>query len=244
MVSVHLRDISIKIRIRTSLYTLKSKNIEIVISMLRKMVVSISSSIFQCCVPLVNMVDRIEFISIFNFTNTIRTEVCSIMLKDGISIQDLKNDFITDLIIIENEGRNYICLTKGNISKDISKFIEQFDLKLDYPIIFDGNKCQFGIIGSSEELNNILKTAREIGWGFEILSVQKYDPLVTNAFRKLTKKQKEILIRAYDNGYFDYPRKINAEQLARKIGIHKTTLLNHLHKAEKRLISNIIGGKN
>lgn len=189
------------------------------------------------------MVDRLEVISIFNFTPTTHTEICNITLKDGMSIQSLKSDFITDLIIIGNEGKNYTCLTKGNISDEISKFIGRFDLKLEYPIIFDGATCQFGVIGSPVELNNILKTAREIGWGFEILSVQKYNPLGTNAFRELTKKQKEILIQAYDNGYFDHPRKVNAEQLAKKIGIHKTTLLDHLHKAEKRLIRNIIGEK-
>lgn len=92
-------------------------------------------------------------------------------------------------------------------------------------------------------MNNILKIAKEFGWGFEILSVQKYDPLDLNAFSKLTKKQKEILLHAYDNGYFDHPRKINADQLARKIGIHKTTLLEHLHKAENQVIRNLIGKK-
>lgn len=204
---------------------------------------SVSGSIFQCCVPLTSMIDRLEVLSIFNFTPTTHTEVCNITLKDGMSIESIKSDYITDLIIIGNEGKKYTCLTKGNFSDEISRFLGQFDLKLEYPIIFDGTICQFGIIGSSEELNNILKIAKEFGWGFEILSVQKYDPLDLNAFSKLTKKQKEILLHAYDNGYFDHPRKINADQLARKIGIHKTTLLEHLHKAENQVIRNLIGKK-
>ncbi len=53
-------------------------------------------------------------------------------------------------------------------------------------------------------------------------------------------KQKEILLQAYNSGYFDHPRKVNAGELARKLGMHKTTLLEHLHKAEKRLIGHII----
>lgn len=207
------------------------------------MIVSVPGSIFQCCTSLTTMVDYFEIISIFNFTATTHIEVCDITLKDGVGIQDLKGDFITDMVIIDDNDRNYICLTKGNISNDVSKFIGQFEIKLEYPIIFDGNKCEFGVIGSSEELNNIFKAAREIGWGFEILSIQKYDPMSINALNKLTKRQKEILIRAYDNGYFDHPRKINAGQLAMKIGIHKTTLLDHLHKAEKQIIRNIIGEK-
>jgi predicted DNA binding protein len=40
----------------------------------------------------------------------------------------------------------------------------------------------------------------------------------------LTGKQKEILLHAYNNGYFDHPRKVNAGELAKKVGMHKTTL--------------------
>jgi predicted DNA binding protein len=60
------------------------------------------------------------------------------------------------------------------------------------------------MVGSSDELSNIITAARE------------------------------------NSGYFDHPRKINAGILARKIGMHKTTLLEHLHKAQKRLIGHII----
>ncbi len=56
----------------------------------------------------------------------------------------------------------------------------------------------------------------------------------------ILRKQKEILLQAYNNGYFDQPRKVNAGELAKKAGMHKTTLLEHLHKAEKRLIGHII----
>ena len=32
------------------------------------------------------------------------------------------------------------------------------------------------MVGSSDELFNIITAARENGWGFELLSVQKYEP--------------------------------------------------------------------
>lgn len=96
------------------------------------------------------------------------------------------------------------------------------------------------MVGSSEELFNIVKAAKENGWGFEILSVQKYDPHVSSVFSVLTGKQKEILLQAYNSGYFEHPRRIDVGELAKKIGMHKTTLLEHLHKAEKRLIGHII----
>jgi predicted DNA binding protein len=41
-------------------------------------------------------------------------------------------------------------------------------------------------------------------------------------------------------GFFDHPRRINAGDLAEKMGMHKTTLLEHIHKAEKRLIGHVL----
>ncbi len=207
---------------------------------MRKMTVRAAGSVLHCCIPFAGMVERLEVISIFNFTPAAHTEVCNITLTDGISIEGIKNDFITDLIVLRNEGRDYTCLIKGKFSDEISRFIGKFDLKLEYPIIFEEDRCQFSMVGSSEELFNIITAAKENGWGFEVLSVQKYDPHISSVFSALTGKQKEILLQAYNSGYFDHPRKVNAGELASKIGMHKTTLLEHLHKAEKRLIGHII----
>jgi predicted DNA binding protein len=47
-------------------------------------------------------------------------------------------------------------------------------------------------------------------------------------------------LESYRCGFFDHPRRINAGELAEKMGMHKTTLLEHIHKAEKRLIGHIL----
>ncbi|CAG0979925.1 hypothetical protein METP1_01714 [Methanosarcinales archaeon] len=207
---------------------------------MRKMTLRAAGNLLHCCIPFTGKVERFEVISIFNFTPAAHTEVCNIRLADGIGINEIKSEFITDLIIIRNEGKDYTCLVKGKFSDEISSFVGKFDLKLEYPIIFERDKCQFSMVGSSEELFNIIAAARENGWGFEVLTVQNYDPYISSVFSSLTGKQKEILLLAYNSGYFDHPRKVNAGELAAKIGMHKTTLLEHLHKAEKRLIGHII----
>ncbi len=204
------------------------------------MTVRMPGDFISCCVPLADTVERLEVVSLLNISPGAHTEICNITLGEGVGIDALRNELIDDLIVLKNEGRDFTCLIKGKFSDEISAFIGRFDLRLEYPVIYDSGKCQLSMVGSSEELHHIIQAARSNGWELEILSVREYDPHVRSVLNALTKKQKEVLLQAYSSGYFDHPRKIDADRLAKKLGIHKTTLLEHLHKAEKRLIGNIL----
>lgn len=207
---------------------------------MKKMTVRAPGDFIGCCGPFAGIIKRFEVVSLFNISPHAHTEICNVTLEPGVSIDTLKNGMIDDLIVLKSEGRDYTCMMKGKFSNEVSAFIGQFDLKLEYPIVYDKGMCQLSMVGSSEELCEIVRAAGNNHWEFEILSVREYDPHVSSMLNALTKKQKEVLLEAYSSGYFDRPRKIDADGLAGKMGIHKTTLLEHLHKAEKRLIGNIL----
>lgn len=207
---------------------------------MKKMTIRAPGDFIHCCIPFSGVIERFEVVSLFNIKPGTHTEVCNIRLADGVNIDALKNDMIDDLIILKREGKDYTCLIKGKLSDEVSGFIGRFDLKLEYPIVYDRGMCQISMVGSAGELHNIISAARENHWEFEVLSVREYDPHVSSILNTLTKKQKDVLLQAYASGYFDRPRKIDADGLAEKMGIHKTTMLEHLHKAERRLIGNIV----
>lgn len=55
----------------------------------------------------------------------------------------------------------------------------------------------------------------------------------------LTTRQREAFVLARDRGYYDYPRGTTTRELAAELGISKTTYLEHLRKAEAKLLRSV-----
>lgn len=80
--------------------------------------------------------------------------------------------------------------------------------------------------------------------GLELVAKRKRERSVMTAqeFResvsdRLTEKQRTALEAAYLTGYYDWPRKITAEELADSMGISSSTLHQHLRKGGRSLLS-------
>ena len=56
---------------------------------------------------------------------------------------------------------------------------------------------------------------------------------------RLTEKQREVIMTAYKMGYYDIPRKITSEELAERLGLVGSTVVEHLRKAEQRLMTQL-----
>ncbi len=55
--------------------------------------------------------------------------------------------------------------------------------------------------------------------------------------KEVTSRQEEITRVAYDLGYFDYPKRVNLEELATKLGLSLGTLSEILRRAEKNILA-------
>ena len=99
----------------------------------------------------------------------------------------------------------------------------------------------FSMMGEPDVLKKTLKAMKLVGKITEV-SFQKATFEERHALSLLTDKQKEIVIEALKHGYYDYPRKIDAGGVAEKMGITKATALEHLRKAEGRLMKSMLAG--
>jgi len=63
---------------------------------------------------------------------------------------------------------------------------------------------------------------------------------VKDLFANLTAKQIEALLTSYFMGYFSFPRKTNVKNIAETKRVPRTTLQEHLTKAENKLIGSLV----
>jgi hypothetical protein len=204
------------------------------------MTVRLCGDLFDYCKSYGQVIERFEVISLFNMVEDMHSEVCKFTIKEGIPVDQIQCNYVSDLIVLRAVGREYTCLVKGIFSDEISRFVHTYGSKLEHPIVFQDDCLTFNMVGNPEDFHTFVSDAQEKGWAFDILSVCDYNPHVNGIFDILTPKQKNILVESYRQGYFDHPRRVNANELAEQMGMHKTTLLEHIHKAEKRLIGHIL----
>lgn len=54
---------------------------------------------------------------------------------------------------------------------------------------------------------------------------------------RLTERQEEVLSTAFEAGYYDWPRQCTGEEVAERLGITSATFCEHIHAAERRLLT-------
>ncbi len=56
----------------------------------------------------------------------------------------------------------------------------------------------------------------------------------------LTEEQERILLRAYQMGYYDYPKRANLKDLAREFGVSVSTIAETMRRIEKKLVEKAV----
>jgi hypothetical protein len=204
------------------------------------MTVRLCGDLFDYCKTYGQVIERFEVLSRFNLVEDMHSEVCKFTIKEGVPIDQLQCNYVSNLIVLQSAGREFTCLVKGTFSDEIARFLHAYGSKFDYPIVFQNDCLTFSMVGDAEDFHTFVADAEEKQWQLEVLSVCDYNPNIDGIFDVLTPQQKRILLESYRRGFFDHPRRCNAGELAETMGIHKTTLLEHIHKAEKRLIGHLL----
>jgi len=111
------------------------------------------------------------------------------------------------------------------------------------PPEFKEGRLRFTFVGTQRQVREFLGAAEEKGLQYKVISLTDADFAPDSLLNRLTEKQRNILISAYRLGYYDVPRKISSDELAEALHLRGATVVEHLRKAELRMLAGILGDR-
>jgi DNA-binding CsgD family transcriptional regulator len=173
--------------------------------------------------------------------------ICRIRLKDKSSdVNDLVGSgLVTNMeVLYKEKDRSLVVFIEGEtVVPQLPANIQLPRLLMTRPPDFlDVNRMKVELIGKEVEIKKFLQYANKRSNTYKILGLTSVDTKAESLLSKLTLKQRQALLTAYALGYYDIPRRISSEELARHLNADKSTVVEHLRKAERKLIDRIIAG--
>jgi predicted DNA binding protein len=171
-------------------------------------------------------------------------EIMEFTLKEGSSINDIRMVGNLEILsVLKSIDDRHTCLIKYTETEEAKKQFQESDLGLIHtiPTIISEERFTISMMGEQKNLSDFVEMMRNAGtirkMSFRRAAYQKADILSV-----LTDKQKDVMVAAFQNGYYDFPKKISSKQLCQMVSISKPTLLQHMRKAEGRILKEIMTG--
>jgi hypothetical protein len=166
--------------------------------------------------------------------------VFKVKLKEGFEISDLIDPKMGTIEPLDEENGVITCFIKvrvDGVPTQLVKSINFDNMLVSLPLYLSPTKCILSFLGNSETIKAYLNLMKSFGISYKA-TIQTPDQFQGD-LSCLTKRQKEVILAARKFGYYNYPRGISSQELAEKLGIGKSTMLEHLRKAEKRMIDTL-----
>jgi DNA-binding CsgD family transcriptional regulator len=174
--------------------------------------------------------------------------ICRIRLKDkSMTVTDLLHKgLITNIetLYIEKDGSVVVFIEGRSCVPQPPKDMELPKMLMTHPPDFlDVDRMKVELVGKEDEISKFLQyTSKLSNNAFKILGLTSIDTKGESLLSKLTLRQRQMLLTAYALGYYEVPRKISSDELSRHLNVDKSTIVEHLRKAERKLIGSIIAG--
>ncbi len=172
-------------------------------------------------------------------------EIIEFALKEGVSIHDFKKlGNMEVLSVLKSFDNKHTCLIRYTEPEEAKNQFQESDLGLVHttPTIISLDKFTISMMGEQKNLSVFIEMMRKNAGTIRSIAFRRAAYQKADVLAVLTEKQREVMLAAFQNGYYDYPKKIGSKQLCQKVSISKPTLLQHMRKAEGRILKEIMTG--
>jgi hypothetical protein len=154
----------------------------------------------------------------------------------------LVGGLVAEAQVIEKEKNGaYIIFMRSGPS--LTPFLSSRGIGHGYlfpPIGIDDGKLKFSFVGSQQQIKGFMEGMDRMGIHYRVVLLAGINFLPNSPLNQLTDKQREVLTAAYKLGYYDIPRKTTSQELADVMNMADSTFVEHLRKAEQRLITHLL----
>lgn len=191
-----------------------------------------------------DQIRSLEVLSFLKSTPNEVVEICRVQLSDPATrIMDVFGQSSEEVSVLQQESEDtYICFYRRRPIRRLLSMVSSVPggyLSTPYEVM-DG-RLRMTLLGNARSLKIFLKTLQSVGLHPSVVSLTDAVFSLNSPLEGLTEKQKAVIIDAFKNGYYDFPRKIGSEALAKKLGIREPTLVIHRRKAERKLFARMLG---
>lgn len=157
------------------------------------------------------------------------------------------HDAVNSITLLKWTARRARAIVNYDRETSISPKIINSEFVPLEPVRVTGGYEYWTVLVKSDQLGSKIQEMQD-ECDIEIKSIQEFDPkaniefadIIDRIHNHLTPRQSECLLTALDEGYYNWPRKKSADDVAEELPISGPTFLEHLRKGEQKVITTIL----
>jgi hypothetical protein len=192
--------------------------------------------------PAMGEIESMEVISFLRSTPKEYAAICKIKLKNPkMRVEGAVADQLGEVQVLEQNREGSICYLTGRRRSKVMKTDPLGrDVYLAPPYEVHDGRLRVSFLANAGAVRRILRRLNKSGVSYKVVSLTDARFLPNSPLIQLTDKQRNVIEAAFKRGYYDVPRRVSSQELAKQLEIREPTLVMHRRKAERKLLSAVI----
>lgn len=150
-------------------------------------------------------------------------------------------DFVEIIEVIDPPGAGMTYLLEIEVPAFPASLPSHHELGLvDWELAPVEDGVDISLVGRQDGIGRLLRRYEQFGLRPSLKSLVNHRGPKT-LLSCLTSRQREVIMTAFENGYFEVPRATTASEVGRLLGLDGSTVSEHLQRAQRNLMIEILG---